>query len=205
MISLSEVTVKFGDESILENFSLDFPEHDNCCLFAPSGSGKTTILRLLCGLQKADNGSITGLENKKIAVLFQEDRLLPQLSALDNIKLVLPKEKHCYALVWLDKLGLKDSAHKTPLQLSGGMQRRLAIARSLAYAAVCSADIYLLDEPFRGLDETTLAQCLTVIKESVGDSQLILVTHRSEEAEALCDRIVVLGGRPLKILENTHI
>ncbi len=205
MISLSNITVKFGDETILDNFSLDFPEHGSCCLFAPSGGGKTTILRLLSGLQKADSDAIHGLENKKIAVLFQEDRLLPQLSALDNIKLVLPQEKRSEALVWLERLGLKDSAHKTPLQLSGGMQRRLAIARSLAYGAACSADIYLLDEPFRGLDESTLNHCLTVVKEAVKDSLLILVTHRREEAEVLCDRIVVLGGRPLKIFEDTVV
>ncbi len=200
MITLSNVTVQFNDELLLSDFSLSFPELGNVCLFAPSGSGKTTILRLLSGLQKPDSGSVTGLENKKLAVLFQEDRLLPHLSALDNIKLVLPKEKQPLADLWLQRLGLGNDTHKTPLQLSGGMQRRLAIARSLAYGEAIHADVYLLDEPFRGLDEATLSHCLSIVKAATAHSLLILVTHRREEAEALCQSIVELNGRPLQIV-----
>ena len=110
------------------------------------------MLRVLCGLTSLEEGQIEGLQGKKLALLFQEDRLLPQLSALDNLKLVLPKERQQEAQLWLDKLGLGNDADKTPSQLSGGMKRRLAIARTLAYGG----DIYLLDEPFQGLDEETL-------------------------------------------------
>ncbi len=201
MITLSNITVNFNGESVLSDFSLRFPEQGSLCLFAPSGSGKTTILRLLCGLQKPDQGSVEGLENRKLAVLFQEDRLLPHLSALDNLKLVLPKDAQDSAAFWLERLGLGDSAHKTPLQLSGGMQRRLAIARTLAYGAASKADVYLLDEPFRGLDEATLEQCLAVVEEAVQGSLLILVTHRREEAAALCQQTIELAGRPLQIIK----
>lgn len=201
MISLRNISIKFDEEFILRDFSLDTPEKGAVCLFAPSGSGKTTILRLLCGLAQASFGSVSGLEGKRLAVLFQENRLLPHLTALDNLKLVLPKERQDEAQSWLDKLGLGADAEKTPLQLSGGMNRRLAIARTLAYGG----DIYLLDEPFQGLDEDTLRQTMEVVQNSCKDALLILVTHRREEAQALCDRIITLGQRPLQVLSTETI
>ena len=188
MISIRNISVKFDDKYILNDFSLNIGSSEQLCLFAPSGRGKTTLLRVLCGLQTVDSGSVHGLDGKRIAVLFQEDRLLSQLSAEDNLKLVLPPERHSEAAEWLTRLGLEDSAHKTPLQLSGGMRRRLAIARTLAYGG----DLYLLDEPFQGLDEATLQHCLHVVKEATRGKQLLLITHRMEEAEALCSRIVHL-------------
>ncbi|MBP1582093.1 MAG: ATP-binding cassette domain-containing protein [Oscillospiraceae bacterium] len=201
MISIRNISIKFNNEFILNDFSLDIPEKGAVCLFAPSGSGKTTILRLLCGLNQPTSGSVSGLEGKRLAVLFQENRLLPHLSALDNLKLVLSKERQAEAPVWLEKLGLGADAAKTPLQLSGGMNRRLAIARTLAYGG----DIYLLDEPFQGLDEDTLRQTMKVVQDACKDSLLILVTHRREEAQALCDRIITLGQRPLQILSVEEI
>lgn len=198
MISLSNISLQYNGEYILKDFSLELPERGSVCLFAPSGSGKTTILRILCGLEQPEQGRISGLEGKRLAVLFQENRLLPHLTALDNLKLVLPKERYGEAQGWLERVGLGDSAQKTPLQLSGGMQRRLAIARCLAYGG----DIYLLDEPFQGLDEATLQQMLSVVADAAKDSLLILVTHRQEEAEALCQRILRLGGRPLRVVEG---
>ena len=194
MISFRNVSVKYDDKYIISDLSLDFPEKGAVCLFAPSGSGKTTILRLLSGLLKPSSGRISGLQGKKLALLFQENRLLPQLSALENLKLILPKERQHEALLWLEKMGLADSAHKTPLQMSGGMNRRLAIARTLAYGG----DVYLLDEPFQGLDEATLRQTMAVVREAVADSLLILVTHRREEAEELCSRIITLEQRNVK-------
>ncbi len=188
MISLRNISVQFDNQYILKDFSLDIQPHERVCLFAPSGRGKTTLLRVLCGLQKIDSGSIHGLNGKLSAVLFQENRLLPQLSAEDNLKLVLPPERQHEVLHWLEQLGLSDAAHKTPLQLSGGMNRRLAIARTLAYGG----DLYLLDEPFQGLDEATLQHCLSVVNKATQGKQLLLITHRLEEAEALCDRIVHL-------------
>lgn len=180
---------------------MSLPEKGAVCLFAPSGSGKTTLLRVLCGLTTPDEGHIEGLENQKLAMLFQENRLLAQLSALDNLKLVLPKERQQEAQLWLDRLGLGNDADKTPLQLSGGMNRRLAIARTLAYGG----DICLLDEPFQGLDEETLQHTLSIVKEATKDSLLILVTHRREEALALCDSIITLGNRPLEVLSVEQV
>lgn len=196
MLQFRNLSVKFNDEYIIKDFSLSLPERGAVCFFAPSGSGKTTLLRVLSGLTSPESGSIEGLENKKFSLLFQENRLLPQLSALDNLKLVLPRERQHEAQLWLEKLGLGNDANKTPLQLSGGMNRRLAIARALAYGG----DIYLLDEPFQGLDEDSLQHTLSMVKEATKDALLILVTHRREEALALCDSIITLGNRPLEAL-----
>ncbi|MBQ8598619.1 MAG: ATP-binding cassette domain-containing protein, partial [Oscillospiraceae bacterium] len=138
-------------------------------------------------------------EGRRVAVLFQENRLLPHLSALDNLKLVLPRGRQQEALCWLERLGLSDSAHKTPLQLSGGMNRRLAIARTLAYGG----DVYLLDEPFQGLDEATLQHCLSIVRDATKGKLLLLVTHRREEADALCDTVLELSGRPLTVEAST--
>ncbi len=201
MLTFRNLSIKFNNEYIFKDFSLSLPEKGAVCLFAPSGSGKTTLLRVLCGLTSPDEGHIEGLDGRKLALLFQENRLLPQLTALDNLKLVLPKERHNEAQLWLEKLGLGKDADKTPLQLSGGMNRRLAIARTLAYGG----DIYLLDEPFQGLDDETLQQTLSVVKEATKDALLILVTHRREEALALCDSIITLGHRPLEVLSVEQV
>lgn len=201
MISFRNISVKYNDEFIISDFSLDIPREKAVCFFAPSGSGKTTLLRALCGLTPLHSGEIEGIKGKKIAVLFQENRLLNHLSALDNLKLVLPKERHHEASLWLEKLGLGADGDKTPLQLSGGMNRRLAIARTLAYGG----DIYLLDEPFQGLDEASLQQTMAVVKEATSHGQLILVTHRREEALALCDRIITLGQRPLQVMNIENL
>ena len=196
MIQIDNISVQFNDEYILQDFSLELPESGSVCLFAPSGSGKTTLLRVLCGLTQPEKGSVKGLERKKAAVLFQENRLLPHLTALDNLKLVLPPNRQNSAMDWLKKVGLEDASQKTPPQLSGGMNRRLAIARTFAYGG----DIYLLDEPFQGLDQEAIRQLMDVVGQSIGESLLILVTHHREEAEALCDSIITLGGKPMKIL-----
>lgn len=188
MIEIKSLNVSFEGKNILENFSLELPEKGSVCIFAPSGRGKTTLLRLICGLQKADSGSICGLDGKRISVLFQENRLIPHLSALDNLKLILPPERHNEAEFWLKEVGLENHLHKTPLQLSGGMNRRVSIARALAFGG----DIFLFDEPFQGLDEQNIDKMISIIKKACQNSLLILVTHSRYEAEMLCDKIIYL-------------
>lgn len=201
MISLEHIFFSFEGQELLRDFSMTLPDTGAVCLFAPSGSGKTTLLRLLCGLEQPRKGRITGLDGKRLAVLFQEDRLIPHLTAEDNLRLVLPKDRRHEAEDWLDAVGLGADADKTPAQLSGGMNRRLAIARALAFGG----DIYLLDEPFQGLDQETAQKTVRLVRERTKDSLLILVTHRLEEAQALCRAIITLGGRPLKILSEENL
>ena len=131
-MKLSHITARYGELPILENFSLELPDSGVICFFAPSGTGKTTLLNLLCGLLQPDSGSITGLEDRRFAFVFQEDRLIPSLSARDNVGLVLDWEHQELAARYLADLNLSGWENALPQELSGGMQRRVAIARAFA-------------------------------------------------------------------------
>ena len=105
-MKLSHITARYGELPILEDFSLELPDSGVICFFAPSGTGKTTLLNLLCGLLQPDSGSITGLGGRRFAFVFQEDRLIPSLSARDNVGLVLDWEHQELAARYLSDLGL---------------------------------------------------------------------------------------------------
>lgn len=132
-MKIKNLTVCYEQLAILEDFSLELPDQGIICFFAPSGTGKTTLLRVLCGLMPAQSGTIEGLEEKKFAFVFQEDRLIPSLSVRDNVGLVLGKEYQALAQEYLGALGLSGWEDSFPDELSGGMQRRAAIARAFAY------------------------------------------------------------------------
>jgi ABC-type nitrate/sulfonate/bicarbonate transport system ATPase subunit len=151
-LEIKNLTKKYGEKRILDNFSLIFPEKGTVCLFGPSGCGKTTLLNCICGLERFDSGTITVEKNDKISYLFQEDRLLPWISAKENVAAVLggsAKQNAQEAVDWLGLVGLAGEEDKRPAQLSGGMRQRVAIARALAYGG----GLFLLDEPFHALDE----------------------------------------------------
>lgn len=138
MIALEDVSFAYGQKPVLQAVSLRFPKSGAVCLFGASGCGKTTLLRLLSGLEKPDKGRLTGLEGKRTAMLFQEDRLLPWLSVLENVAVVLEgPDARARAADWLELVGLADAAHKRPAALSGGMRRRAALARALAVQPTC--------------------------------------------------------------------
>ena len=156
------------------------------CLYGPSGCGKTTLGRIICGLEKADEGKITGIRGNT-TVLFQESRLLPSLGALQNVSIVIrPKEKMRLAKEILQRLGLEDEdMKKLPSELSGGMTRRVAIARALAFASTEGGGLVLLDEPFTGLDHDTKRLCAEVIEEFLKEKTVLVITHSPEDAELL--------------------
>ena len=176
VIGLKDVTVSFGGRRILSGLGADIPLEGTTVVYGPSGSGKTTLLRVLMGLQRPERGQVTGLEGKRVSVVFQEDRLLPWLTAKENVALVSDDGT---AEKWLGSLGLAEAAHQRPGALSGGMKRRVAIARALAYGG----DILLLDEPFAGLDDDAKGIAAKAIL-SAG-KPILLVTHSKEEAALL--------------------
>ena len=145
-LSLNRITKTFGENVVLRDFSAVVPLEGVTVLRGPSGVGKTTLFRLLLGLEQPDSGEIRGMQGRKPAVVFQEDRLIPWASALENVSFVSNEQT---AEECLRMLGLGDSLHLLPRELSGGMQRRVALARALAF----HGDILFLDEPFTGLDE----------------------------------------------------
>ena len=180
MIGLSRVTAGYPGKQVLHDFSLTLPGEGAVALMAPSGYGKTTLLRVLAGLIRPEAGEITGLDGKKIAFLFQEDRLLPWLTAEKNVEIVSDPDA---ARHWLKQMEIEDGG-QVPHAMSGGMQRRVALARAMAFGG----DVLLLDEPFKGLDEALRACIAGRIR---GKAALtVLSVHDTEEAELMGADIV---------------
>lgn len=175
---------------VLKNLSLEISEGETMAVMGASGSGKTTLIKLLLGLIQPDSGTVEGLENKRVSVVFQEDRLLPWYSAKENVALVFSgsskSERERAALELLAELEL-DAADKPIRELSGGMRRRVAIARALAYGG----DLLLLDEPLKGLDAALKARVAQSIKRRF--STILLITHDEEEVALFeCKTTVML-------------
>lgn len=160
----------YGGKAVLTDLTAVFPEGITC-ISAPSGTGKTTLLRLLLGLERPDAGSIRGADCRWAAV-FQEDRLLENLSAAGNLRFALG-EVPGEAGALLARLGLDLSDPKPVRAWSGGMKRRLALARAL----LAPSEALALDEPFTGLDGENRARCLELIRESGRGRPVLLATH----------------------------
>ncbi len=198
-MKLEHLTVRYDSLTVMQNLTLELPDRGMVCLFAPSGSGKTTLLRVIGGLLRPDSGRVIGLEGKKPAFVFQEDRLVPGLSAEQNVALVLDRKHQPLAREYLGKLGLSGWEDARPDELSGGMQRRVAIARALAYGQQCREVVYLLDEPLKGLDEQAAATALRMIRQQTADVPGFFITHDAQEAQAAAEWIVCLEGRPMQV------
>ncbi|MBQ9262792.1 MAG: ABC transporter ATP-binding protein [Clostridia bacterium] len=182
MIVLSHMNAGYPGKPVLRKLSLTFPDTGVVALMAPSGYGKTTLLRILAGLLPADSGTISGIEGKKIAFLFQEDRLLPWLTAEKNVEIV---SDSAMAKRWLKAMEIEDVG-QYPYEMSGGMRRRVALARALAFGG----DILLLDEPFKGLDEALKERVASKIRQAA--PLIILSVHDREEAELMGADVVQL-------------
>lgn len=171
----------FDGKVVLDHVSLTLESGGTACLMAPSGRGKTTLLRCIAGLEAPDSGQITDLP-ERIAYVFQEDRLCDGFSAVDNIRLVTGKalgegeiRRH------LEELGLAGSLDQPVRELSGGMRRRVVISRAMCFGA----DLLLLDEPFKGLDDEARQQTADYILRHRGAAAILCVTHDREDAAAL--------------------
>ena len=186
MIELQNISKSFDGVSVLDNISTGIPDSGIFAICGASGSGKTTLMRIILGLEQPDSGNISGIEGKKTAVVFQNDRLLPWLSAFDNVAAVCSKER---AKEMLEKVELSDAFNKKPAELSGGMCRRVALARALAF----DADILLLDEPFKGLDEETKTAAIYETRRRCQGCTVLLVTHDPTEIDAMgVDQVICL-------------
>ena len=186
MINIDNISFSYGQKRILKDFSLKIQQGDRICLFGKSGCGKTTLLRLISGLEKPDGGKIEKPSELKTSVVFQEDRLLPFYSVIDNITLIGADKDT--ALKHLKALGVEHTSNLKPFSLSGGMQRRVAIARALS----ADYDILILDEPFTGLDPENIKQAATHIINTLGERPMIIVSHSLWEAELFGSEIINL-------------
>ena len=187
MIDCKNLSLSYEGERVIEGFSFHVEKGEKIALMGPSGCGKTSLLNAIAGLLKPEKGKVS--VSGRISCVFQEPRLLPWLSALDNINAVLSDSSATTpeARKWLEAVGLGDAAEKRPTELSGGMQQRLSIARALAYGG----DILLLDEPLKGMDADTEAAVMELILRESADKTLVLVTHDEAEAAAFADRVYV--------------
>ena len=170
-MKLLKVSKSFNDKKVISEFSYHFPKNGTIFIQGSSGKGKTTLLNIISGLITPDCGE---LELEPVSYLFQEDRLIESVSVLENVMCVNNDKNHCIEI--LSNLGLKNEIYSLPVTLSGGMKRRVAIARTLVFGA----NIVLLDEPFKGLDLITLEKTIQVIKEKTADKLLIIVSHESD-------------------------
>lgn len=183
MIEAKGITVRFGDRTVLDNFMLTIPGAGLTFLSGASGAGKTTLLRVLAGLLTPETGAVR-LPGRPV-LLFQEDRLFPRRTAREQVEAVLPKARRGEAEGWLELVELTDAAHKLPKELSGGMARRLALARALAV----EGEVYLLDEPFAGVDLERAGRILERLRRL---DKPILLTGHSPQLARQCDRIIQL-------------
>lgn len=214
-LRLENISKSYNKKVVLSNFSETIEDGKCNCLMAPSGAGKTTLLRILMGLEAPESGSIYVADHKigendaakellfqakdvHYGVVFQEDRLCEEFSAMENVLLVSnsyrseverngqvldaklkkehPKQR---AMALLEKLDIPSNDKKPVATYSGGMKRRVAIARAL----FTDADLYLFDEPFTGMDEKTKQQVMEVVKEQLQGKTWVLVTHDATEKE----------------------
>ena len=191
MIFCKDLSVSYGDRVVLDHFSLKIPDTGVTALSGPSGCGKTTLLRVLAGLERPRNGTVEGISPRQTAILFQDDRLLPWRTVKQHLTDVLPRERWGEVPALLALTELEGEEHTFPAALSGGMGRRLALARCLALPA----RLYLLDEPFAGVDLPRALRILERLKAL--PSPVLLVSHEPSILTH-ADCTVMLDGPPLK-------
>jgi polar amino acid transport system ATP-binding protein len=207
----TNLSKSFGQQVVLRNVNLDLQEVRSLALIGPSGGGKSTLLRIMAGLEIPDSGSLSMNESevvyrekelmqhrRTVGTVFQAFNLFPHLTALENITLPLekvhghqPKQARELAEAILERFGLSEHGQKPPAQLSGGQRQRVAIARAISI----KPKLLLFDEPTSALDPEMTAEVLEVIEELRGEGRdLVLVTHQMGFAHRVADRIALLAG-----------
>lgn len=175
-LEIRELSKRFGEKTLFEDLSLTVDRP--MILWASSGWGKTTLLRILMGLETPSSGTVSGIG--RVGAVFQEDRLCPQLTAVQNVELVLENTKSDYKqqiVRDLQRLGLDEAALDLPVRkLSGGQKRRAALLR----AVWAESDTLLLDEPFTGMDPETMKKAASLLKERCQRKPVLLATHDRE-------------------------
>ena len=176
---------------------------ETAALIGPSGCGKTTLMRILAGLDRAFEGTVSRPPETRIAMAFQEPRLLPWRSLEDNVRLAAPESSADERAALFSALGLAEHRAHYPGELSLGLARRASLARALA----AKPDLLLLDEPFVSLDPPLARAIRADLARLIDDQRLsaVLVTHEVEDALDLADVIYVLSARPAHIVGEVRI
>ena len=181
-LAVRDLSKTFENLQVLQGVNLDFKDSGIYCLMGPSGTGKTTFLRILMGLEKADTGVIQGWDGKRFSAVFQEDRLCEAYTPLDNVMMAADRSvTREAARRELCRILPEESVSRPVYTLSGGMKRRTAVCRAL----LAPYDILVMDEPFAGLDGDTRGQVLRYVREKTEGKLVILSTHMEEDAAVL--------------------
>jgi polar amino acid transport system ATP-binding protein len=227
-LKATNLSKSFGSQIVLQNINLDLDQVHSLALIGPSGGGKSTLLRIIAGLETPDSGTLflndreiiyrekeLMAHRRTVGTVFQAFNLFPHLTALQNITLPLekvhqcsPVEAHQVAEVILERFGLSEHGHKPPAQLSGGQRQRVAIARAISI----KPKLLLFDEPTSALDPEMTAEVLEVIEELRKEGRdLVLVTHQMGFAHRVADQIALLSGGqivecgpPKQLLDDPH-
>lgn len=201
-IEIENLTKAFGDLVVFDNFSARFRVGEVNCILGPSGCGKSTLLKMMAGLVDADNMQLKGTAGVEYSFIFEEPRLLPWKTALENVLLVLKQVDKAreVAIHYLGMVGLGDFLNYYPNQLSGGMKQRVSIARAYAYPS----NVILMDEPFKGLDIRLKYDIIKAVKRLWEEKPktIIFVTHDIDEAVALGQHVHVFSNPPVKIISQ---
>ena len=186
---------------VIRSFSQTFEPASRYCIMGPTGTGKTTLLNLACGLEKPDSGIV--IKPDRVSCDFQEDRLLPWLSAWGNVSIVcndMSELGRAFAKHDLDDLLGRDSAALSIRECSGGMKRKIALMRALS----ASGDVLLLDEPFSGMDDSSRAEAIDLVKRLQRDRTIIVATHNADDLRLLDAELVHLSEFNSKA-KNTNL
>lgn len=186
IITLSNINKSYNGQSVLKDFYLQVNKGDKIALSSPSGAGKTTLANIIAGLIKPDNGKIKIDSSLQISYLFQEDRLLPWISAYKNVHLC--NRSAFETDYFFQQLQLNGAQDKYPAELSGGMNRRISLARALAF----TGDFFIFDEPLKGLDQKLKESVLFFLKDYLKEATFLLITHDLEEANVLCNKQILI-------------
>lgn len=189
----------FDQRKVLSHFDLTLPQTGIIGFFGPSGCGKTTLFSLLAKISAPDGGLILD-RPVPVSCVFQEDRLLPWSTALENVQYGAGVKEEV-ARRFLHEVGLIDACQQYPRQMSGGMNRRVAFARALAFPSC----LLLLDEPFSGIDQKNREVFYQLLKERRQKQLICIISHDKEELTGLCDEVIELSGPPLTVTARNKI
>jgi|GEM_PF-272514 len=210
--AITKLAKSFSSLQVLDDITFSFSESSIIAILGPSGCGKTTILNIISGILSQDSGVLEGFEDKHYSYCFQEPRLLPWLDAESNIKFALssylergtdPSRINKRINRFLFESGLSEFKNFMPDQLSGGMQKRLALARAFSFPS----DFLLLDEAFSAVDLKQKLELMSAFFRLWSDERptTIVVTHDLHDALYLADDVIVLSQRPSRVIGQLHI
>ena len=189
-VEIKNLCKSFGEKKVLQNLNMRLEDGGIYCLMGPSGMGKTTLLRIIMNLETADSGSITGVDpEREISAMFQEDRILPYLSAVENVSMMYEKKQPAREIRHDLELILPKKCLSQPVcELSGGMKRRVSLARTMHF----QGKMIILDEPFTGLDTDTRQKVIRYILKNRRNRILLVATHGEDDAALLGAQIIRL-------------